>query len=140
MKFIDFIGSEPDVGGPWLLFPGKEVARRSSKGLLVNQTFLAQICILNLQQLLVFMLLSASSRMWGRRELMVFMFVSGCFTASGTDAKHCGQPAETAAWSGTLHCCSYRLYCAGPGWSLHTHTHGDMHICTTALSLHYCIF
>lgn len=49
--------------------------------------------------------------------------VLGGVRASGTDASHGQQPAEAAAWSGTLHCWSYRLHRSGPGRSSHTNTH-----------------
>lgn len=53
-------------------------------------------------------------------EFITFLVVGGV-GAERTDASHSWQPAERAAWSWTLHGCSHRLHCAGPGWSSSTY-------------------
>lgn len=84
------------MGGPWLLLSWKKAARRSSEGLTLGQNTLKY----------KFADVVAKS---------CTCFASGGVRASGEDAAHGGHPAETAAWSGTLHCSSSRLHRSGPG-------------------------
>lgn len=84
------------MGGPWLLLSWKKAARRSSEGLTLGQN--------TLKCAFVDVVAKGCTR-----------FASGGVRASGEDAAHGGRPAETAAWSGTLHRCSDRLHRSGPG-------------------------